>query len=98
MGMTVIFFCSEASAMSLESFSRGNAGFGRSAANGTNFIGRGGNTGVGRYRSSLHNPKKGSRLITAPGGYSSTAPDQSNSEPLIGWSLARFPSDRLANF
>lgn len=45
MGMTVIFFCSEASAMSLESCSRGNAGFGRSAANGTNFIGRGGNTG-----------------------------------------------------
>ncbi|KAJ5426259.1 hypothetical protein N7465_001329 [Penicillium sp. CMV-2018d] len=45
MGMTVIFFCSVASAMSLESFSRGNAGFGRSAANGTNFIGRSGNTG-----------------------------------------------------
>lgn len=98
MGMTVIFFSSEASAMSLESCSRGNAGFGRSAANGTNFIGRGGNTGVGRYRSALDDPKRGSRLITAPGGYSPTAPDQSNWEPLIGWSLARFPSDRPAIF
>ncbi|KAJ5921954.1 hypothetical protein N7516_009657 [Penicillium verrucosum] len=64
--------------MSLESFSRGNAGFGRSAANGTNFIGRGGNTRGGRYRSGPDDPKRGSRLITALGGYSSTAPDQSN--------------------
>ncbi|KAJ5592252.1 hypothetical protein N7537_009156 [Penicillium hordei] len=45
--------------MSLKSFSRGNAGFGRSAANGTNFIGRGGNTGGGRYRAPLDDSKKG---------------------------------------
>lgn len=67
--MTDIFFCSEASAMSLDSFSRGNAGLGRSAANGTNFIGRGGNTGGGRYRSALDDPKRGTRLSSVSGGY-----------------------------
>ncbi|KAJ5274188.1 uncharacterized protein N7525_009994 [Penicillium rubens] len=45
--------------MSLESFSRGNADFGRSAANGSNFIGRSGNTRDDRYRSALVDPKRG---------------------------------------
>ncbi|KAJ5519924.1 hypothetical protein N7463_000377 [Penicillium fimorum] len=63
--------------MSLDSFSRGKADLGRSAANIKNFTGRSGDSADDRYRSALDDPKKGRRLLSLYDGARRSPVDRS---------------------